>query len=236
MSQYDKFADEYIKLRRDMFKRKTNAEFPIMLELMGDINNKQLLDLGCGVGDYAKIYSEKGAFVTAVDNSKKEIEHAKNLHISNIKFMIHDINYGLPFENSSFDIITSSLVFDHLEGLKPLFKECNRILKDNGQLIFSITNPIFYQERSLVGKTKILGRKIIFGDYFKRRMVVRKWYGKIKVEHYHKTLEDYFSAFLKNGFELVDFKEPAPINTKSDWHSKNPVLLVFNLKKKINER
>lgn len=232
MSQYDKFAKEYIAMRGNMFKRKMNAELPAMLELVGNLKNQTLLDLGCGFGDYAKIYSEKGAKVTAIDNSKKEIEHAETLNIPDVKFMVYDIRNKLPFEDSSFDIITSSLVFDHLEDLKSLFKDCHRILKNKGMMVFSITNPVFFQEKSLVGKIKILGKKIIFGDYFNRRKVVRTWGSKIKMEHYHKPLEDYFSAFLENGFELLSFKEPEPKSEKITWHCKNPTFLVFGIKKK----
>lgn len=215
-----------------MFDKKMNAEFPVMLQLLGNIKSKKLLDLGCGFGDYANIYSKKGAIVTAVDNSKKEIEHAKNLSIPNTKFMVYDISKKFPFKNSSFDIITSSLVFDHLEDVDTLFKECNRVLKNKGIIVFSVTNPIFYQEGSLVGKIKILGKKKIFGNYFERRKITRKWGGTATMEHYHKPLEDYFSALLGNGFELLSFKEPQPKTEKITWHCRNPTFLVIKLRKK----
>jgi len=123
MSQYDKFAKEYIAMRSNMFDQNMNAEFPEMLQLLGDIKSQKLLDLGCGFGDYVKIYSKKGAIVTAVDNSEKEIEHAQKLNIPNAKFIVSDISKKFPFKDSSFDIITSSLVFDHLEDLIYLFQE-----------------------------------------------------------------------------------------------------------------
>ncbi len=232
MSQYDKFAKEYIAMRSNMFKKNMNAEFPMMLQLLGNIKGKKLLDLGCGFGDYAKVYSEKGTIVTAVDNSKKEIEHAQKLNIPNTKFMVFDITNKFPFKDSSFDVITSSLVFDHLEDLKSLFQECNRVLKNKGVMVFSVTNPVFYQEKSIVGKIKIFGKKIIFGNYFERRKIVRKWGGTATMEHYHKPLEDYFSAFLENGFELLSFREPQPKTKKITWHCKNPTFLVFKLKKR----
>ncbi|MBT4387937.1 class I SAM-dependent methyltransferase [Candidatus Woesearchaeota archaeon] len=231
MSQYDKFAKEYIAMRSNMFDQNMNAEFPEMLQLLGDIKSQKLLDLGCGFGDYVKIYSKKGAIVTAVDNSEKEIEHAQKLNIPNAKFIVSDISKKFPFKDSSFDIITSSLVFDHLEDLIYLFQECNRVLKNKGIMVFSVSNPVFYQEKSIVGKIKILGKKIIFGNYFERRKIVRKWGGTATMEHYHKPLEDYFSAFLENGFELLSFKEPQSKTEKITWHCKNPTFLVFKLKK-----
>ena len=232
MSQYDKFAEEYFAMRQNMFDKQMNAEFSVMLDLLGNIKNKKLLDLGCGFGTYAKIYFEKGAKVTALDNSKKLIARAKKLNLLNTEFIVKDISKKLPFKKSSFDVITSSLVFDHLFDLKFLFKECNRVLKHNGILVFSITNPIFYQEKSLVGKTKFFGKKIIFGNYFERRKIVRTWSGTALMEHYHRPLEDYFSAFLENGFTLTAFREPCPKTKQLTWLSKNPAFLVFKLKKK----
>ena len=231
-SQYDLVAEKYIAMRSKMFKEKQNAEFPAMIDLIKEFKDKRLLDLGCGFGEYAKVYSEKGAIVTALDNSEKEIEYAKKLKIPNTKFLVQDISKKFPFENESFDIITSSLVFDHIEDLNILFKECNRVLKSKSIMVFSITNPVFYQEKQLAGKIKIFGKKLIFGDYFNRRKIIRKWGRKIDMETYHRPLEDYFSSFLENGFELLSFKEPQSKTKKITWHCKNPTFLAFKIRKK----
>ena len=45
MSQYDKFAKEYITMRSNMFEKKMNAEFPAMLQLLEDIRNLKLLNV-----------------------------------------------------------------------------------------------------------------------------------------------------------------------------------------------
>ena len=86
MSQYDKFAKEYITIRINMFDKNMNAEFPVMLQLLGDIQSQKLLDLGCGFGDYAKVYSEKGAIVVAVDNSKKIIHKLMGHNLKQLLF------------------------------------------------------------------------------------------------------------------------------------------------------
>jgi len=129
-------------------------------------------------------------------------------------------------------VITSSLVFDHLEDLNSVFGECIRVLKPGGTLILAITNPLLYQESSLVGKANDMGEVRVFGEYFKRRKITRTWGGTATMTHYHRPLEDYFSAFLDAGFELVAFREPSPAVGTSSWHEKNPVFLVFKLRKK----
>ncbi len=232
MSQYDNFFKEYVKLRKGMLNSHERSEITFFSNLLGSIKGKKLLDLGCGFGDYAKFYAKKGAKVTGLDNSKKEIEYARSQNIKNTDFLVFDLLKKLPFKNNEFDIITSSLVLDHIENLRPLFEECFRVLKPKKEMLFSIANPIFYQEKSLAGKFKFLGRKFVFGNYFKRRKIKRIWGGKVTAETYHKLLEDYFAAFLNSGFELVEFREPKLGLNKLNWHSRNPTVLVFRIRKR----
>ena len=232
MGQYDKFTKNYFKLRQDMFRKGSNKEFYVMLELLGNIKNKKILDLGCGFGDYAKVYSKKRAKVTGIDASQNMIDFAKSQNIPNTKFLVGNLEEKWPFDEK-FDIITSSLVLGHIKNKKFFFKECSRLLKKGGIVVFSMGNPLFHQEKNLIGKIKIFGKRKIFGNYFERRRVIRNWGKDMKVEFYHQPLEDYFRYFLENGFELLSFREP---NTqkfiKNSWHSKNPTFLVFKLKKK----
>ena len=87
MSQYDKFTKSYFKLRQDMFRKQQNKEFPVVLGLLGNIKNKKLLDLGCGFGDYAKVYSGLGAKITGIDISGNMIEFAESQNIKNARFL-----------------------------------------------------------------------------------------------------------------------------------------------------
>jgi len=229
MSQYDRYAKEYMNLRRMMFSENKNSEFYAVLNQLGNIKNKKILDLGSGFGDYVKSYSARGAIVTGIDNSEKFITYAKKRKIKNAQFIKHDISTTFPFPKYNFDIITSTLVFDHIKDINFLFKECRRVLKKEGIMIFAITNPLLYQEKSIVGYFKFLGKSFIFGDYFKRRKIIRRWGGTARMTHFHKTLEDYFDAFLNNGFKLLKFREPYTKSKKSSWHNKNPTFLVFKL-------
>lgn len=239
MGQYDEFAENYIQMRNEGFNLNKHIEMPAMFGLVGDIRDKKLLDLGCGFGEHAKFYSEKGAKVTGVDSSVKEITHARSQNIENAEFIVHDINKGLLFEDDSFDIITSSLALDHLKSLERTFKECFRVLKDRGIMIFSIANPIIHQEGRIAGKLKEKDGTKIYGDYFTRRKITHKWRQEMEVSYYHRTLGDYFSAFLNNGFNLIGFEEPRPIPSSREFNeinyeftSRNPYFFFFTLRKK----
>jgi len=239
MGEYDRFAEKYIKIRHKGFSPNKHIELPAMLKILGNIKDKKILDLGCGFGEHAKIYSRKGAKITGIDSSKKEIAYAKLRKIGNTNFIVGDILKKLPFRDNSFDIITSSLVLDYIKNLKKLFKECRRVLKKSGKMIFSIPNPIFYQESPIAGLLKEGKKSRIFGNYFKRRKIKQKWRSGIITYSYHKTLEDFFSAIIQSGFQLENFKEAKPIpssknldNVFYEFASKNPYFIFFEIKLK----
>ena len=76
----------------------------------------RVLDAGCGEGTLSFMLAARGAFVTACDISEPNIEFAKqqpNPH--RIEFLTADLE-RLPFEDSSFDLVVSSHVLEHLEN------------------------------------------------------------------------------------------------------------------------
>ncbi|GAH51913.1 unnamed protein product, partial [marine sediment metagenome] len=50
-----------------------------------------------------------------------------------------EMNAQIPdFEDESFDIITGSRVIHHLPDIELFFKECRRLLKQKGYIVFNI--------------------------------------------------------------------------------------------------
>jgi 2-polyprenyl-3-methyl-5-hydroxy-6-metoxy-1,4-benzoquinol methylase len=61
---------------------------PVILNVIGNIKDKNILDLGCGSGKYSIVFAEMGAIVTGVDISKKQIELAQKINPhKNIDFL-----------------------------------------------------------------------------------------------------------------------------------------------------
>ena len=68
-------------------------EIPAVLSLIkSDIKDVNILDIGCGLGLYSKIFSERGAKVTSIDGSIEMINYAKivckglNINFVNVNF------------------------------------------------------------------------------------------------------------------------------------------------------
>lgn len=105
-----------------------------------------LLDLGCGVGQYSSYFYSLGYNVSSCDISSKALEilNEKN---KNIKTKIQDINKPLDYKDNEFDIVFANLSIHFLsdENTKNLLSEIKRILKPNGIFIGSVNSTKAYE-------------------------------------------------------------------------------------------
>lgn len=109
-----------------------NYYLPLKTELnniIKNLNKNTILDLACGEGYYTKDFPVKQKF--AIDLSKEAIKHASKSDKST-QYIISSI-YNLPFEDSTFDLITT--IFAPIS-----FDEINRVLKNDGYFILVSPN------------------------------------------------------------------------------------------------
>ncbi len=141
---YRKYARDYFQARLEggLRNRVNNfTELPSMLEALGDLNGKMLLDIGCGPGIHAREYVLRGAMVTGVDVTSGMVEMARE-YCPTATF--HPATtYDLPFGDDSFDLVTASLMVFHLDDPARAFKEVKRVLKDNGKFLYSDLSPFY---------------------------------------------------------------------------------------------
>tara|TARA_B100000989_G_scaffold298935_1_gene291189 strand:+ start:872 stop:1816 length:945 start_codon:yes stop_codon:yes gene_type:complete len=113
---------------------------------MNQLNNKIVLDYGCGPGnDIINIYqSSKPKKLIGVDVSDQALILAKKrVDLHKIKVDLIKINEEekiVAIDNDSIDIIQSNGVLHHIANLKFVFSEFSRILKENGTVRVMIYN------------------------------------------------------------------------------------------------
>ncbi|MHC5831500.1 MAG: class I SAM-dependent methyltransferase, partial [Nostoc sp.] len=86
------------------------------LSLLPSLNKLKVLEIGCGVGDFAIYLANQGANVTAVDFSPIAIAMAKEksqIQNINVQFQVADAQ-ALPFEANTFDLILSCECLEHV--------------------------------------------------------------------------------------------------------------------------
>jgi len=239
--EYDLMAEEYHHMRTKKYPHgwfyNEMLEMPAVLTLLGNVKGKNILDLGCGTGIYAKILTKKGAVVKGFDISPKMVEIARK---ENPKLDLKvGSAYKIPFDEK-FDIVLASLVVHYLDDWDKMFREIRRVLKADGIFIFSTGNPVSeFPER-----IKIKNKKIkTFGNYFKEGRKSAIWTNingkKLKIFSYHKTYETIIRAIIKNGFEIVDYKDCFPLKKAKKFfpkdyeeYSRIPFFSAWKLSKK----
>lgn len=100
---------------------------------------KKALEIGCGIGAFAKILNERGFKVLATDISPYIIKRAKKI-LPNIDFQVLDIEKATRV-NNKFDYIFAFEVLEHLKNPVKVLGNIKKMLNRNGVLVFSTPYP-----------------------------------------------------------------------------------------------
>lgn len=109
-------------------------------------NSNNVLDLGCGVGEYLVSAVDKKRLVIGADLDKFQLKNKICNFISVQCDALH-----LPFVHNSFDLILFSEVLEHLPHPEKALDEIVRVLKPKGILLLSTpSKKSFYEKQYLV--------------------------------------------------------------------------------------
>ena len=122
----------------DYFEACTAPENRFILQHMGDIQGKLLLDLGCGAGENSVYFGKKGARCVATDYSPGMVEVALKLADANgVTIEGCTANaMALDFPDNTFDLVYASNLLHHIPDPKIALKEMHRVLKPGGKACF----------------------------------------------------------------------------------------------------
>jgi arsenite methyltransferase len=98
-----------------------------------------VLDVGAGPGHQVAEIAPTvapGGLVKGVDAAESAITIARKrwTGLDNVEFVLGDA-YKLPFENSTFDVVMSSQVFEYLDDVGAALSEIFRVLKPRGRVL-----------------------------------------------------------------------------------------------------
>ncbi|TJY34787.1 class I SAM-dependent methyltransferase [Pontimicrobium aquaticum] len=129
-SKRNLFEKAYHLVRSISLKRK--------LKLINSFNSKEknLLDIGCGTGDFLKKAQENGWTVSGIEPNESARKIAKT-KTNNVVFNVEHLE---KFKPKSFDVITLWHVLEHLPNLEEQISILKNLLNEKGTLIIAVPN------------------------------------------------------------------------------------------------
>jgi ubiquinone/menaquinone biosynthesis C-methylase UbiE len=110
--------------------------------MLGNIAFESCLEIGCGTGKNTGWLLNRSTSVTAVDLSDEMLTKAKQkVNSDRVAFIQADITAAWSFRSHSYDLVTFSLVLEHIENLGHIFDETSRALKSGGAVYVGELHP-----------------------------------------------------------------------------------------------
>lgn len=120
------------------------------LQLIGPVEGKHVLELGCGGAQCSVAFALQGAFVTSVDIAAAQLEFARDLAASHgvfVTFYERSMEDLSPIASESQDLVFSAYALGYVYDLPTCFREVYRVLKNGGLFVWSQGHPFFILEK-----------------------------------------------------------------------------------------
>lgn len=204
---YDRMAGEFLTHAED---GAYNAHYdrPAVLELLGDVAGRRVLDAGCGPGLYAEELLARGAEVVGFDASTAMVELARARVGDRAEIGVARLEEPLPHPDGSFDLVVCALAIHYVADRRATFAEFHRVLRPGGAVVLSTQHPT----------TDWLRKG---GSYFDRVLETDAWSmlsGRHEVQFWREPLSDLCDAAADAGFVIQRLVEPrAPEVLRERW-------------------
>lgn len=194
--QYSLIPNMNTKKAYDLWSRQydTNAnktrdlEAGALRETLDKLEFSRCLEIGCGTGKNTEWLIKKADHITAVDLSEEMIAKAKaKIDSDKVSFLLADITKDWDFTNDKFDLISFSLVLEHIENLNHIFSKASKVILPGGHIYIGELHP--YKQ--------YLGTKARFETEE----------GLQILDCYNHHISDFIHSAGKYGFDLKELNE-----------------------------
>lgn len=215
---------------------------------IGDLDNKKIVDVGCGTGNLSILLGEANAITTGLELDSKMVEKAKEKSstLKNISIVEDNmLNISSLFEPNSIDgVICFGNTLVHLlndDDILSFLSQCKTILKNNGKLLIQIINYDFILDNKLNGLPTIENDKITFvRDYESREDGLVNFNTKLTVKESGETIENSVALYPARKKELTELIEKSGMEATAFYsafdgkeYSKTSLPLIIEIKNEI---
>jgi SAM-dependent methyltransferase len=133
--------------RRGEFSILLTATKPVPHDWFPELAGSEVLCLASGGGQQGPVLAAAGARVTVFDNSPRQLEQDRRvaqregLDIATVEGDMADLS---AFPDESFDLIFHPVSNTFSAQVRPVWRECHRVLRPGGALLAGFVNPVIY--------------------------------------------------------------------------------------------
>jgi ubiquinone/menaquinone biosynthesis C-methylase UbiE len=170
-------------------------------QILAGIPADSIIELGCGTGKNTEWLADKATHLSCIDLSEDMMTKAKEkIKSGTVIFQQADITQPWNFTERKADLITCSLILEHIENLDFIFQQAKEHLKENGHFYLCELHP--------------------FKQYTGSKARFEMETGTQVLQCYTHHISDYLKAAERNELRLVQLNE---------WFDKNDVTTVPRL-------
>lgn len=176
---------------------------------LADFHFDTCLEIGCGTGKNTEWLITKAKQITSVDLSDEMLVKAKEKITSgSVQFIQADITINWAFRKKLYELVTFSLVLEHIQNLEYIFSEVSKSLVAGGHIYIGELHP--------------------FKQYTGSKARFETENGIQVVECFNHNISDFIQSAKKYNLEMTDINEYFDDNDRTTI----PRILTIFLKKK----
>ena len=181
---YDSWSEQY-----DSNNNKTrDLEAIALRRTLAEINFSDCLEIGCGTGKNTEWLLTRANAITAVDLSENMLAKAKEkIDADKVQFIQADILQPWSFATQQYDLISFSLVLEHIEDLNTIFSKAAAASTSGGYVYVGELHP--------------------FKQYSGTKARFETSAGLQIVDCFDHHISDFVQAAKQNGFVLENMNE-----------------------------
>ena len=183
-----KAYDDWSKQYDSNINKTRDLEAKALREILSEVDFNSCLEIGCGTGKNTEWLVTKAKRITAVDLSKEMLSKAREkINSDKVQFLQIDITKSWVFTKEKFDLVTFSLVLEHIENLDHIFNEAAKVLIPGGYIYIGELHP--------------------FKQYNGTKARYESNEGLQILDCYNHNISDFIQSAKRSGFEIENINE-----------------------------
>ncbi len=189
---YKEWSEQY-----DTNENKTrDLEAIALRSVLSKLELNKVLEFGCGTGKNTVWFEQNAKEILSADFSEAMISKAaEKIKSTKVQFTIADINEPWNFTKNKFDLVSFSLILEHIENIDEIFNKSNTVLHSGGYMYIGEFHP--------------------FKQYAGSKARYNTPDGEQEVTCYTHNVSDFINASKKYNFSLLVLEEWFDDNDKS---------------------